>query len=113
MTKEGAEQGGLVGGNGGGIAFDGKFPGAEQIEPFHGVEDLFPLPKIQEGRRAAAEEAGVGFQVIRDQFQFADEGRDVAIHQFAGRCFRVKCAIRAFLGAERDVHVQGWHAKVG
>ncbi len=59
----------LVGGNGGGFAFDGEFRGTEQASNFfHGAQDDFPLAQIQKGRRAAAEENGLRPEIGGRQF---------------------------------------------
>ena len=47
VDAEVAEQFCLVGRNGGGIAFDGEFLRAEQVQFFHRAQDLFPLAQVQ------------------------------------------------------------------
>ena len=100
------EQFGLVERDGGGIAFDGEFLRAQQVQAVHRFENLFPLAKVQQRGRAAAEENRFGPQVCGDKFHFADERGDVTVDQFAAGSFREEGAVRTLLRAERDVDVK-------
>lgn len=101
-----AEKFGFIERNGGRIAFDGEFFRAEQPEALHGGENVFPLPQIEHGRSATAEENGARLEVGGDELEFAGEGADVAIDQFTAGSLGKKGAIFAFLRAKRDVDVK-------
>ena len=97
---------GLVGGDRGGIAFDGPFLCAQQAEFLEGAEDVPPLLEAQDRGRAAAEEDRARPQVGGDQLQLAHERLDVALDEIAARRLRVECAVLALVRAERHMHVK-------
>src|SRR5208283_868771 len=105
VDAEIAEQFRLVGGYGGRVAFDGEFGRAQQFEPFQGAQDLFPLAEIQQGRRAAAEEDGLRFEIAGNKFHFAAERGCVAVDEVTACRLRIKGAIRAFLRAKGNVNI--------
>ena len=103
----------LVEGDGGRVAFDGPFRSAEEVEAPHGFEDASPLFQVENGGRAAAEEDGVGPEIVGDEFKFANEGVSVTLDQFAAAGLGVEGAIGTFLRAERDMHVEAGNRFVG
>ena len=110
VDAEVAEELGLVGGDRGRVAFHRELVRAEQVQLFHGPQYRFPLAQVQQRRGAAAKKNGLRPEIMVDEFEFADQGGGVAIHQFAAGGLRIEGAIHAFLCAERDVNVKAGDA---
>ena len=106
IHAEGTEQSGLVGRNGCRVAFHRPLQRPKQVEPLHRFQDLFPLPQVEQRRRAAAKENCVRTQIERDQFHLPDQRRNVAVDRIAAGGFGVEGAVLAFVRAERHMEVE-------
>src|SRR5436190_6957013 len=97
---------GFVRRNGGWIALDSPFLGAEQFEALHGSQDPLPLAEVEQRRGAASEKDRARFQVVMNHLDLTDQRLDVTLDDRAVRGFGVKGAIFALVRAEGDVEVE-------